>query len=249
MEQELVSIITPIYNGEKFIEETIISVKKQTYTNWEMIIVDDCSKDNSEKIIKKLAESDERIKYFRLDKNSGVANARNTALKISKGRFAAFLDADDLWLPEKLEKQIDFMLEHNIEISFASYELIDEKGIKKNKVIRVPEKINYEKLLKENVIGCLTVVIDKSKVNFFEMPNIRHEDYITWLSLLKKGYKAYGIYEVLALYRKLDTSVSSNKLKSAKWRWDIYRNVEKLSLTQSLYYFLHYSIKGILKHT
>lgn len=248
MKENLVSIITPMYNSGKFIRNTIESVLNQTYEDWEMIIVDDCSKDESPEIVKSYTKKDERIKYIRVSENKGVSNARNVALKNASGRYIAFLDSDDIWEITKLEKQIRFMKEKNCAISFTSYELINEENQKLNKVVGVPKSVDYKTLLKGNVLGCLTVVIDKSKLNFdIKMSGVRHEDYVLWLSILKRGYIAYGLDEVLAQYRKSLTSLSGNKIKSAMWTWNIYRNIEKIPLHKSIYYFVNYSINGIKK--
>lgn len=166
MEENKISIITPLYNGEKYIEKTILSVIKQTYNNWEMLIVDDCSGDNSPNIVKKYVEQDKRIKYIRLEKNSGAAIARNKAIEIAEGEYIAFLDSDDLWKKEKLEKQINFMKENNYAISFTEYEEIDEDGRKLNILIRVPKKpVTYRSYLLTNPIGCLTGMYSVKKLS------------------------------------------------------------------------------------
>ena len=248
MNKNLVSIITPMYNSGKFIKDTIDSVLSQTYKEWEMIIVDDCSTDISPEIVKSYVDTESRIKYIRTDKNSGVSNARNIALKNANGQYIAFLDSDDIWDKEKLEKQINFMKEKDCAISFTSYELIDEENKRLDKIVRVVPSIDYKTLLKGNILGCLTVIIDKSKLDFeIKMSGVRHEDYVLWLSILKRGYIAYGIDDVLAQYRKSLTSLSGNKLKSAMWTWNIYRNIEKIPLYKSIYYFINYGINGIKK--
>ena len=248
MKENLVSIITPMYNSEKFITKTIDSVLNQTYKEWEMIIVDDCSKDSSPEIVKEYAKKDSRIRYIELKVNKGVSNARNVAIENANGQYIAFLDSDDIWDKDKLQKQIEFMKKENHILTFTAYELIDENNNKLNKVINVPESVDYKTLLKGNIIGCLTVVIDRSKLDFdIRMSGINHEDYVLWLSILKKGYKAYGLNEVSALYRKSSTSLSGNKIKSAKWTWNIYRNVENIPIHKSVYYFINYAINGIRK--
>jgi teichuronic acid biosynthesis glycosyltransferase TuaG len=248
MNNKLVSIITPMYNSEKFIEGTINSVLSQTYQEWEMLIIDDCSSDNCPNIVKSYMQDDDRIKYIRTESNRGVSHARNVALENAAGQFIAFLDSDDQWESSKLEKQIGFMIQNDSAITFTAYELMDENTNKLNKAIRVPKSVDYRKLLRGNVMGCLTVVIDKTKLDFkIKMSGVPHEDYVLWLSILKKGYIAYGIDEVLAMYRKSSTSLSGNKIKAAKWTWNIYRNVEKISLPVAIYYFIHYGINGIRK--
>lgn len=244
----LVSIITPVYNAEKFIEKTIKSVQIQTYTNWEMILVDDLSQDNSGEIIKKIQKNDNRIKYIKLKENSGAAVARNTAIENANGRYIAFLDSDDLWKRNKLEKQISFMKENNCGFTFTSYEIMSEEGINLNKIVQVPKKINYDGLLKNTIIGCLTVVIDRKLVGDFGMPLIRKgQDTATWLKILKNYEYAYGINENLANYRLVKRSISSNKIGALKRTWNTYRNVEKLSLIKSCYVFICYIINAIKK--
>jgi glycosyltransferase involved in cell wall biosynthesis len=245
---KLVSIITPLYNSEKTISDTIDSVINQTYYNWEMIIVDDCSTDNSVDIVKSYIRDDLRIKLIQLTENSGPAVARNVGLENSLGRFIAFLDSDDLWFPQKLDKQISFMLNNDYVFTFSAYErfrFIDDSL----KTINVKNSVSYQDLLKTNHIGCLTAMYDAHKIgkHFFPVTG-KHEDYACWLSILKKDVIAYGLNEVLAKYRISSNSFSSNKLLVAKHQWNIYRQSENLSLLRSLYYFLHYTINGFIKH-
>ena len=248
MNKELVSIITPMYNSEKYIGQTIESVLNQTYKNWEMLIVDDCSNDNSPNIVKEYVQIDNRIKYIRVNKNKGVSNARNTGLQQARGRFIAFLDSDDIWNNSKLEDQVQFMIKNDCTITFTSYELIDEDSNKLGKEVTVTSEVRYNDLLKGNILGCLTVMIDKSKIDFdIQMSGARHEDYILWLSILKRGHIAYGIDKILAQYRKSYYSLSGNKINSAMWTWNVYRNIEKIPLYKSIYYFINYIINGIKK--
>lgn len=245
---DLVSIITPVYNAEKFVEETIKSVQAQTYSNWEMILVDDLSTDRSEEIIKRIQNKDERIKYIKLNENSGAAVARNTAIENAKGRYIAFLDSDDLWKSTKLEKQLKFMKENNCGFTFTSYELMNEEGSNLNKVIKVPKRINYNGLLKNTIIGCLTVIIDRKLVGDFRMPLIRKgQDTATWLKILRSYEYAYGINENLANYRLVKGSISSNKLSALKRTWYIYRSVENITLVKSIYVFNCYVLRAIAK--
>lgn len=243
-----VSVITASYNAARFIGETIESVLNQTYTDLELIIVDDCSTDNTEEIVNKYIEKDNRIKFYKLDKNSGAAIVRNTALEKATGRFMAFLDSDDLWDKEKLEKQIKFMKDNNYGFSFTSYRLMKEDGQLTGKEVIVPISMKYTQLLKNTIIGCLTVVIDKEIIGDFRMPLVRAgQDTATWLSILRKGHIAYGLNEVLASYRTVDGSISSNKVKALKRTWNTYRNLEKLNLVKSSYYFLCYTLNAIKK--
>lgn len=248
MNDNLVSIITPVYNAEKFIRQTIESVLAQEYKEWEMILVDDCSNDSSEKIIKEFAKNDKRIRYIKLTQNSGAAVSRNTAIKNAKGRYIAFLDSDDIWTSNKLRVQIDFMKKNNIGFSFSGYEVMNESGELINRIIKVPEKITYKEYLKNTIIGCLTVVIDRQICGEFEMVNIRkNQDMATWLSILKKGNTGYGINEKLGVYRIVGGSISNNKIKAAKSVWRTYRDIERMNVLKSCYYFLCYSINAIKK--
>jgi glycosyltransferase involved in cell wall biosynthesis len=227
---------------------TIESVIAQTFLNWEMLIIDDVSTDNSFQIASRFAKRDPRIKVFQLERNSGPAVARNLGIRLSKGRFISFLDSDDLWLPYKLEKQLDFMKTKGIPFSFSSYQKIDEKG-HLGGVIFVPTKVNYHKVLKTCIIGCLTAIYDSTHLGKMEMPDsiTGKEDFMLWLKILKQEKFGYGIQEVLALYREHGTSVSSNKIKAAKKQWCIYRNLEKLDFFKSCFYFFHYAIHGFFK--
>lgn len=248
MKNDLVSIITPIYNAEKFINETIQSVIEQTYENWELILVDDCSTDSSAMLISNFAKQDTRIKYFKLDQNSGPAVARNIGIDKASGQFIAFLDSDDMWVNTKLEIQISFMKENNIAFSFTSYKTIKENGEKSNKSIKVPLTVTYKQLLSNTIIGCLTVIIDKSLVGEFKMPLVRAgQDTATWLSILKNGVIAHGINHPLAYYRLVDGSISHNKFKAVKRTWNIYRNIENLSLFKSLQNLFLYMVNAFYK--
>jgi len=245
---KLVSIITPSYNSSKFIEECIDSVISQTFKNWEMIIVDDCSNDNSREIISYLSTKDERLKSIFLEKNIGAAAARNIAIREANGRYIAFLDADDIWKADKLEKQIKFMNKKDIAFSFTSYQPIAEDGIEKYSVIQAPKKMSYHSYLKNTIIGCLTVVIDRERTGDFQMPNIRSShDMALWLLIMKRGFSAFGLDKNLAFYRVVSTSNTSKKWKAAKEVWDVYRKVENLNVIYSTYCFIGYVFNAIKK--
>ena len=244
---ELVSIITPMYNARETIESTIASVQAQTYKNWEMIIVDDCSNDGSAAYVEQCASKDERIRLIRHDHNCGIAETRNTAMQHARGRYVAFLDSDDLWLPQKLEKQISFMKEHDASFSHTACEVVNESGQKIGKIRHVPLQVKYDELLRGNVINCLTVVIDVKRIGRPIMPAIRHEDYACWLEILQKEEYAWGLDEVLAEYREVGTSMSGNKIRVAVWQWNIYRKYLKLNLIKSVYYFIHYTWNALKK--
>lgn len=240
----LISIITPVYNSEKYIGETIKSVLSQTYDNWEMLIADDCSKDNTAKVIKELM--DPRIKYFRLEENSGAAVARNKALEKAQGKYIAFLDADDMWKPRKLEKQLNFMVENEIGFSFTGYEIL---RLKENKIINVPSKLNYSQFMKNTIIGTLTVMVNTHIVGEIRLVNVKKDhDSMTWAKLLREGNPAYGLNESLAYYRKVEGSISNDKFEAVKNHWNNYREIEKLSLPKCLYYFFFYGINAVKKH-
>ena len=247
-ENDLVSIIMPAYNCAEYIEESIASVLKQTYPKWELLIIDDCSKDETEKIIKKYIRYDNRIKYKKLKINQGVAIARNTGIRMAKGQYLAFLDSDDLWIFEKLECQINFMKKKKVGFSCTQYRQFTDYIGNCSSLIDVKEKIDYKELLKGNVIGCLTVMIDRKYISQIFMALDRHEDYITWLQILKRGFYVYGLKKDLARYRKNLNSLSGNKFKSLLWTWNVYRKNEKLTLLKTIYYLLHYSKKVIKKH-
>lgn len=244
----LISVITPSYNAEKFIGETIESVIHQTYTNWEMIIVDDKSTDKTVQYVKEYQERDNRIRLIELEENSGSAVARNTAMEHAGGEYLAFLDSDDLWKTEKLERQLAFMQENNIAFSFTKYVRIKEDATETKTVSKAPASVGYDDLMKHCVIGCLTVMLDKNKIGDVKMVDIRtRQDYVYWLTLTKKGFLAYGLPEVLAEYRLVENSISSNKLKAAKQNWYVFRHVEKQPLWKSIWYFTNYAVINVKK--
>jgi len=240
MEDNLVSIITPLYNADKYIGEAIGSVINQTYKNWEMLIIDDGSEDKSHEKALKYSEKDKRIKVLKNERNLGVIKTRNRGIEIAKGRYIAFLDSDDLWKKEKLEKQIKFMENNKIFISYTGYEKINEDGSLRGG-IKVPKKVTYSDSLKGNVMGCLTVTYNQEKLGkryFTELE--MSEDHVLWLEILKEVEASYGISESLAQYRVLKNSRSSSKINAIKFQWEINRQIEKLNIFQSLYYFINY---------
>lgn len=245
-----VSIITPCWNSERYIAETIESVQKQTYQNWEMIIVDDCSSDRTVEIVKKLAEKDIRIKVLQQGINGGAAKARNRALQEATGRFIAYLDADDKWKPNKLEMQILFMHKEKCGFSCTSYEVIDDNGNSLNKKIYMLPKVDYIGFLTNNFLQTVGIMVDTQIVDkkYLIMPDIRRrQDAATWLQILKAGYQCYGLKEVLAEYRRTENSLSSNKLKAVRGVWKLYRDIEHLSLSFSCYCFVRYAVLAIWK--
>ena len=244
----LVSIITPSYNSSRFIKASIDSVLSQTYQDWEMIIVDDKSPDNSNKIIENYIKNDSRIRLIKLNKNSGPAIARNRAIKEAAGRYIAFLDADDVWLPLKLQKQIKFMQGKDICLSYTEYIKIDENSTEISGVIHSPRRVDYAKMLRSNYIPCLTAIYDTKMIGKVYMPNIlKRQDYGLWLKILKQIDYAYALNEPLAKYRIYHSSVSSNKFIAALYVWKLFREVEKLNIIQASYYFVNYVIISFIK--
>lgn len=248
--EKKVSIIVPVYNCQKLIDKTIECVLNQTYNDWEMILVDDCSTDDSAKIIEEYVKKDCRIKYYKLQNNSGAAIARNYALEKSEGRFIAYLDADDLWKKEKLEKQVKYMLDNNYAFSCTDYEKIDEQGKSLNKIIKIPKKVDYNLFLRNTIIQTVGVVVDTKLTGkeLLKMPNIRRrQDAATWCQLLKNGFDCYEVPECLSYYRVVSKSLSSNKFKAIKMNWYWYRKIEKLPLWKTCYCFVGYAFNGIKK--
>jgi glycosyltransferase involved in cell wall biosynthesis len=245
----MVSVITPVYNSEEFLSETIESVIAQTYRNWEMIIVDDCSADHSPEIANRYAQADERIRVTSLSSNSGPAVARNRAIEMAKGRYIAFLDSDDLWEPDKLEKQIAFMKENSYAITYSYYGIMDESGNEVDQFVTPPSKIAYKDLLTTNYIGCLTAVYDSHILGKVYMPNIlKRQDYGLWLRILKDVDYAYGIKEPLATYRIRKNSVSRNKFKAMYYVWKLFREIEGINFFKSLYFISIYGYNGLKKY-
>ena len=247
--KDKVSIITPCYNSARFISKTIESVLNQTYPYWEMIIVDDCSHDNTKEVVEQYCKLDSRIRLLCLEKNSGSATIpRNKAIEEAEGRFIAFIDSDDLWKPEKLERQLPFFNTSNIAVVYSNYEKIDESGNRYGRVILAPKSCTYHQLLCGNVIGCSTGVYDTLKTGKHFFVSEGHEDYILWLSILKKGYLAVNTQSCLAEYRIRKSSLSSNKIKVLPWVWNIYMNIEKIGYFRSAFYFINYAFRGIFKY-
>lgn len=243
----LVTIVTPSYNAEKYLSHTLDSILGQTFKNWELLVVDDCSPDNANKLIESYALKDSRIKLIKLTENSGAAVARNKAIELALGRYIAFLDSDDRWLPEKLEKQLSFMQNNDVAFSYTAYEKLDEKGDPAG-TVGVPDRVGYTDLLKVCSIGCLTAMYDTKALGKAYMPLIRkRQDLGLWLRLLKQTPYAYGMNEVLAQYQLRSDSISANKLSAAQYTWRLYRDVEKLNLAKAIYYFVHYAINGVLR--
>ncbi|WP_213422569.1 glycosyltransferase family 2 protein [Bhargavaea massiliensis] len=246
---DLVSIVIPVYNSEKFILKAIDSALEQTYKQIEIIVVDDCSNDSSEQLLRNYAEIHKIVFYYRLQKNSGAAVARNKAIELAKGRYIAFLDSDDLWYPEKIDKQLKLMKQKKSAISYTAIEMIDENENLLKSQRKVLEKINYKFLLKNTMIATSTVVIDRTITGDFKMPLIRSgQDYATWLLLMRDGLIAHGLNEVFVKYRKVSNSLSSNKIKNIKKVWKIQTEFEGINSVKASYYSVCYALNAFKKH-
>lgn len=240
----LVSIIMPAYNSEEFILESILSIQKQTYTRWELILVDDCSTDKTVDIVKSI--NDSRIKVINLNENSGAAVARNEGIKKARGEFIAFLDSDDLWTENKLENQISFMKQNNYNFSCTEYAEMNEDG-EVNSIISVKDKLDYNGLLKY-CPGNSTVMYNAKKIGKFYAPEIkRRNDFALWLKVIKKANYIYGLHEVNSIYRVRSESLSSKKLRLIKYQWEVLYKLENLSFFKSLYLLMHKIALVILK--
>ena len=245
-----VSIITPVYNAERFIERTMDSVRAQTYENWELLLTADCCTDNTVEIIERyLAEKkDDRIRLIMLEKNQGAAAARNRGLAESTGRFVAYLDADDLWRPEKLERTMKFLQEKEAAFVFTGYEFADNDANGTGTVVHTPETLTYRQALGNTTIFTSTVMFDTAKIEKkdLNMPKIESEDTALWWNVLRKGYLAYGLDENLVLYRRPDGgSLSSNKLKAIRRIWNLYRRNEGFGVLKSSYFFCFWAVRAV----
>ena len=244
-----VSVITPNYNCSPYIAQAIQSVLSQSFQDWELLIADDCSTDGSAEIARDYVKKDPRIRFLQTPSHSGSPREpRNLALKSAKGRFIAFLDSDDLWLPGKLQIQLPLFGRENTAIVFSDYEKIDPGGRRSSRAVRAPAAVNYPRLLKTNYIWNLTAVYDTEKTGklFFEYSG--HEDYALWLGILKRGFVARNTGTVEALYRTRAGSISSDKGRAMKWQWDIYRRRLNLSVPRSAWFFCSYLVNGVLKY-
>lgn len=244
---DLVSIIMPSYNTGKFIKETIESVLAQTYTNWELLIVDDCSTDDTDDVLKDYL-TDERIHYFKNEKNSGAAVSRNKALSNAKGRWIAFLDSDDLWLPDKLEKQISFMEANNYYFSYTNYTEIDENSLELDKLVTGPKKITRLGMYRYCWPGCLTVMYDATTVGLVQIADIKkNNDYAMWLKVCHKA-PCYLLNETLAKYRKRTGSISNHSYKALiKWHYKLFNEAEEKSCVISAIFTVRNLFYGVIK--
>lgn len=250
--KELVSIVVPMHNAKNYIEKTLKSVLDQTYTAWELILVDDCSTDETvetvEKFIGTLQEKQrEQIRVIRLNENIGAANTRNAGTGTAKGKYLCFLDADDLWFPTKLEEQLAFMKEKDVAFSFTNYEFGDADAVGTGKIVHVPEQMVYRQALQNTTIFTSTVMFDVNKLglNSLMMPDVKSEDSALWFRLLRTGMTAYGLQRNLVIYRRPANSLSSNKIEAVKRIWNLYRKSEGLGFVYSLYNLCFWAFRAV----
>lgn len=247
-----VTIITPVYNGKKYINDIFKCLSEQTFTNYEWIIIDDCSSDGTLEILSKLAETDHRVKLFPLAKNGGPIKARNYGLDNARGRFIAFLDFDDLWVPDKLEKQLSFMKANNLALSYTGYRKISDEGrLKWGLPVSVPKRVTYKKLIVSNSIMASSAVFDRSKTGDIrqnEDAPLSKDDLLFWLSILEKYDEGMGLKEALCRLRVHNHSITNNKILMAKRHWHFYRKTMGYPVLKSLGLFIGYGVKGLCKY-
>jgi teichuronic acid biosynthesis glycosyltransferase TuaG len=243
-----VSIITPAYNAARFVADAIESVRRQTHERWEMLVVDDCSRDATRDIVRALSREESRVKLIEQPANGGPARARQAGLDAATGRYIAFLDSDDLWLPQKLERQLEFMDAREAAISFTEFRRISVDGRDVGKLIRIPERLDYHQLLRNTAIATSTVIVDREKTGPVSMTVTFYDDFVLWLSILRRGFVAHGLQEDLMRYRVASGSWSRNKLRSALWVWRTYQQIEKLSVPYSAWCFAGYVWNAVSKY-
>jgi teichuronic acid biosynthesis glycosyltransferase TuaG len=247
-EKDLVSIVTPAYKAAKFVSETIESVIAQDYPHWEMLVVDDRSPDDTAEVVARHSSADPRVKLIRQAQNGGAATARNAALEAARGRYVAFLDSDDVWLPGKLSRQLRFMSEQGAGLSFTAFRRISQDGARTGRLIGVPDSMSYSSLLGNTAIVTSTVLVDRVRTGQFRMIKTYYDDFVLWLELLKRGVVARGLHVDLLRYRVVAQSISRNKTNSAKQVWRTYRDVEHLGSVRSAWCFANYATRAWLKY-
>lgn len=245
----LVSVIIPAYNSACYIRQTVRSVQAQSLKDWELLVIDDASCDETARIVLDMAREDPRIRLLTNSANMGTARSRNYGVQNSKGTYVAFLDSDDLWRPDKLRRQTELLETGKADVVYCTYGYMDEDGRNDPNAFRVPQQTDLEQMLKENVVGCSTVMLPRElALQYPFTKQFYFEDYVLWLSLLKAGKRFYGITDVMVDYRIRKNSRGSNKLRCAGYRWHVYRSFMEFSPVKSLYYLLQYGFSGVLKH-
>jgi teichuronic acid biosynthesis glycosyltransferase TuaG len=248
MRADLVSIITPAFKAAPFIAGAVGSVRRQTHHEWEMLIVDDCSPDDTVSAVQRAAAGDDRVRLIRQPHNGGPARARNAALAAARGRWIAFLDADDYWLPQKLERQLAFHEASDAKITFTEFRRVTEDGSVVGRHMHVPDRLSYRALLRNTAIATSTVLVDGEKTGSFRMKETYYDDYACWLELLRPGGFALGLHQDLMRYRVTRASVSRDKARSARRVWHTYRQIEGLDPVTSAWCFMHYAVRGFIKY-
>lgn len=245
----LVSVIMPAYNAERFVEEAIRSVMDQTVEDWELLVLDDCSRDGTCAIVERLAREDARIVLIRNEQNQGVAKTRNRGMDLSRGQYIALLDSDDVWYPEKLEKQLALARKTEADIVYCSYGIMDENGLKRCDDFIVPERTDFDEALIKSVISCSTVLLSRKIVDSYRFDTVYyHEDLALWIRLMHDGFQACGVTAVLASYRVMAGTRAGNKIKVAVYRWEIYRGMLRFSVFRSAVLLLRYGLLGLKKY-
>ena len=244
----MISIIIPAYNCAKYLEETVKSVLSQTYQDFEVLILNDCSTDCTAILIGQLAKADKRIRVLSNEKNIGVSQTRNKGIEAAQGEYIAFIDADDVWLSDKLERQMDCLKKQELDLCYTAYSFIDKNGASIRAPYHVMEKLSWYRLLRENIIGLSTVLLRSDAIGMVRMRGeYSHEDYVFWLELMQNGCKAGGVNTPLMRYRISKSNRSGNKRKAAHERWIIYRRFLKMGRFESFWWFVQYGVKGLLK--
>ena len=246
----MVSIVMPAYNAQDYIQEAIQSVLQQTYTEWELLVIDDASSDRTAEIVNQLVRKDSRVHYIKNKANIGAAESRNRGVELAEGQWIAFLDSDDCWHPDKLKRQLDLAEKHRAEFVFSGSAFMNKDGRRLEYYLAVPEQISYSQLLKQNIISCSSVLIKKSLIADFPMKHAEdmHEDFAVWLQILKnRNLQAFGINEPLLIYRITAASKSGNKIRAARMTYRVYRYLG-LSVFEAIYYWLWYVCRSLRKY-
>lgn len=245
-----VSVIMPAYNAERFLEEAVRSVMNQTFQDWELLILDDCATDGTYALAERLAAEDDRITLYKNEQNMGVARTRNRGFDLCRGQYVALLDSDDVWHPQKLEKQVLLAKQTSADVIYCSYGMIDEQGKKKCEDFIVPEQTDLENSLVRSVISCSTALLSREIVQKYRFRSeYYHEDLVLWLEILRDGYRARGVTQVMAQYRILNAARSSDKLRCAVERWPVYRRFMGYSVLNSVALIARYGIFALWKYS